>query len=187
MTVRRARLKLLWDVRQSVRTGAGGQWRADLLHGTLASRLATEFQGYAVALHDAAATQFVTVVAGGNRQVAIVLRERMTQARALSRGNATPDALTRDFSRIGLTLWPALGSADSRATSWKTELQKLVETRNAVVHADDAALLNLRGQGYPLTGGKMRDWQQTLNLLTATMDDVVSDYLSALLGVARPW
>jgi hypothetical protein len=153
----------------------------------LASRLATEFQGYAVALHDAAANQFVTVVAGGNRQVAIVLRERMTQARALGRGNATPDALTRDFSRIGLTLWPALESADSRATSWKTELQKLVETRNAVVHADDAALLNLRGQGYPLTGAKMRDWQQTLNLLTATMDDVVSDYLSVLLGVARPW
>ena len=187
MTIRRARLKLLWDVRQSVRTGAGGQWRSEQFHGMLASRLATEFQGYAVALHDAAADQFVTVVAGGNRQVAIVLRERMTQARALGRGNATPEALARDFSRMGLTLWPALESADSRATSWKTELLKLVETRNAVVHADDAALLNLRSQGYPLTGGKMRDWQQTLNLLTVTMDDVVSDYLSALLGVARPW
>jgi hypothetical protein len=153
----------------------------------LVVRLATEFQGYAVALHDAAADQFVRVVAGGNRPVATVLRERMTQARALDRGNATPDALARDFSRLGLTLWPALQSADSRATSWRNELQRLVETRNAVVHANDAALTNLRSLGYPLTGGKVRDWQQTLNLLVVTMDDVVSDYLSALLGVARPW
>jgi hypothetical protein len=167
--------------------GRGGQWRSEQVYGMLASRLATEFQGYAVALHDAAADYFVAIVAPGNRQVAIVLRERMTQARALNRGNATPDALTRDFSRIGLTLWPALQSADPHAASWQIELQKLVETRNAVVHADDAALLSLRAQGYPLTTAKVRDWQQTLDRLTGTMDDVVSDYLSALLGVARPW
>lgn len=111
-TTRRDRLGLLWEIRQGVRGGNGQLWRTEQVHGMLVTRLATEFQGYALGLHDAAASYFVLVVSGGNQRVATVLRERMTQARALGRGNPTPDALARDFSRLGLTLWPALESAD---------------------------------------------------------------------------
>jgi hypothetical protein len=47
----------------AVPEGSGGQ---EQIRGMLTSRLATEFQGYSIALHGAAADHFMTVVAGGS-------------------------------------------------------------------------------------------------------------------------
>ncbi|GAA1519762.1 hypothetical protein GCM10009677_61350 [Sphaerisporangium rubeum] len=153
----------------------------------LVLKLAAEFQGFARDLHDEAVDYFAVHVANGKAAVETILRERMTSERNLDKKNAQADSLLNDFGRLGLTLWSALERADRQAQSWRTELTKFNQMRNALAHDDQARVHLLRQQGYRLDHSTVQTWERTLDSLAQTMDDVVGDYLSALLGVGRPW
>jgi hypothetical protein len=129
----------------------------------------------------------VASLSGGNTQLADTLRSRTTTSRQLDRGNAQPGSLGSDFALLGLTLWPALERADSRAPAWNASLERLNTARNAIAHVDQPALDRLRVQGHPVTLAAVRTWRRDLDRLSATMDDVVSAYLDQLLGYGRPW
>jgi hypothetical protein len=168
-------------------TGVGSRSQREQLNWALTLRLAGEFQGFARHLHDVAVDHFVLIVAGTNASLGNVLRARLTESRALDRGNANPGSLGSDYARLGLTLWAALETADYRAATWNTNLEALNQARNAIAHAEEGRLLALRTAGYPVTVSTVRRWKGSLDGLAETMDDVVSDYLDRLLGAGRPW
>ena len=185
---RQQRLDELLNAHQTVGgAGPGRRWRTRELNWSLTLRLAGEFQGFARDLHDQAVDHFADVVSAGNSGLAKVLRERTTTNRQLDRGNAQPGSLGSDFALLGLTLWPALEQKDGRAQSWNASLERLNKARNAIAHVDGDALELLRREGHPVTLAAVRAWRRDLNLLAATMDDVVSAYLDQLLGSGRPW
>jgi len=185
---RQQRLDELIAAHQTVGgAGPGRRWRTRELNWALTLRLAGEFQGFARHLHDLAVDHFVATLAGGNTQLADTLRARTTTNRQLDRGNAQPGSLGSDFALLGLTLWPALERADSRAPAWNASLERLNTARNAIAHVDQPALDQLRVQGHPVTLASVRTWRRDLDRLAATMDDVVSAYLDQLLGYGRPW
>src|SRR5262245_2638839 len=168
-------------------TGRGRRWRTKQLNAALVLLLSAEFQGFARDLHDLAVDYFVVAAADSNPDLANVLRVRLTEDRQLDRGNAHPGALGRDFSRFGLTLWPALKQADYRSEGRRISLDALNRSRNALAHANQGELVKLRQEGYPIGLDMVRRWNRALDGLAATMDDVVSVYLDGLFGRGRPW
>jgi hypothetical protein len=185
---RQGRVDQLLQAHQEIRgSGRGRRWRTEQLNWALTLRLAGEFQGYARELLDLAIDHFVDVAAQGNPDLANVLRTRMTQGRKLDRGNANPGSLEEDFGRLGMTFWPTLEAEHYRAGVWKRNLGALNEARNAIAHAEEAKLVRLRQEGFPITLQTIGRWKRSLDGLVETMDDVVSDYLDLLLGAGRPW
>lgn len=168
-------------------TGPGRRWRTRELNWALTLRLAGEFQGFARNLHDLAVDYFTDTVSAGNVELAKVLRARTTANRQLDRGNAQPGSLGADFALLGLTLWPTLEHADSRASDWNVSLTKLNTARNAIAHVDEDELERLRREHNPVTLAAIRIWRRDLDRLAVSMDDVVSTYLDQLLGYGRPW
>ncbi|MEZ0073507.1 hypothetical protein [Planotetraspora sp. GP83] len=175
-------MKILWAISGGLQATPQRQESQDEVLAMIVMRLAAEFQGFSRDLHDEAVDCFVSQVAGRTQSVQSILLERMTSGRDLGKGNAHADALDRDFARLGLALWPALEQADPNAIRWRQELTKLNQMRNAIAHDDRSRLQALRQSGYMLTTGLVETWEQTLNSLAGTMDDVVSANLSNLLG-----
>jgi hypothetical protein len=70
---------------------------------------------------------------------------------------------------------------------WETDLGNLVKMRNAIAHDDRAQILKLEQRGFRLERALTKRWHSSLDLLAASMDDVVASYLGALLGVPPPW
>ena len=98
-----------------------------------------------------------------------------------------PDALARDFGRLGIDWWSDLAARDKRTGTRETSLLKLLEARNAIAHSNEAKLVALRAEGYPIDLSTIRRWRSSLAGLARTMDSVLSDHLSALLGKPAPW
>jgi hypothetical protein len=154
----------------------------------LVVRLASEFQGFARELHDEAVEFLVTSAATGNSKLDNVLRIAMTSERALGRNNAGDDTLDRDFTRIGLNLWSAIGAQSPRqGPALRQKLKKLIEMRNAIAHDNEAQIIKLESNGFALERAVTRGWHADLDSLAASIDDVVGSYLGALMGVPRPW
>ncbi|UXY21931.1 hypothetical protein N8I84_26935 [Streptomyces cynarae] len=186
-TSRRQKINLLWGVHPQLTGNPPTLWREHQALAIVIQRMATEFQGFARDLHDECTDVFSAEVAAGNSAVENVLRERLTSDRALSRGNAHSDGISKDFGRLGMTFWPSMIAADSRANNWKKDLLKLVEMRNGVAHDDAAKLARLQREGYTLDAASLQKWQTMLDDIATSMDDMTSTYLSALLGIQRPW
>jgi hypothetical protein len=184
---RRGKITLFWTVHSQLSGPQSAAWHAEAALTMVIQRMATEFQGFARGLHDEATDIFIHHVGAGNINLETILRERMTADRALDKGNAHADAVKKDFARLGLTLWPTMRVADIRAGKWETELRKIVEMRNGVAHDDASKIARLYGAGYVLNAATLQSWQKLLDDLCTCMDDVVSTYLSALLGIQRPW
>jgi hypothetical protein len=168
-------------------SGPGRRWATEQLNWALTLRLAGEFQGFARELHDVAVDHLVLVVAGGNAGLASVLRAGMTAHRQLDKGNANPGTLGDDYRRLGIRLWPDLRAASYRATVWNRNLDLLNEARNAIAHADETTLRDLRTRGYPITLTTVNRWKSSLDGLVRAMDDVVGAYLGRSLGTGSPW
>ena len=154
----------------------------------LVMRMAAEFQGFARDLHDQAA-EFLTLGAtSGNQNLARVLRVGIAAGRALNSRNATSSTLAEDFSRIGMIFWPAIKSQEPiSGPVWEADLTNLVTMRNAIAHDNRAQILKLEQKGFRLDRDLTKRWHGSLDLLAATMDDVVASYLGRTLGVPQPW
>lgn len=80
---------------RSARTGVHSEY----LNWSLLLALASEFHGFTRDLHDLAVGAFVSCAAPDNGRLADVVRARLTDGRALAKGNPHPDALAADFGR----------------------------------------------------------------------------------------
>ena len=109
---------------------------------------------------------------------------RLTEGRTLDRGNPNPGNLGSDFGRFGLTLWPDIIALDITNVAQQSDLDQLLNWRNAIAHQSfDAARLGARRE---IRLADVRRWRRTCNSLARAMDRVVRSALTPLVGFS-PW
>src|SRR5579859_3221421 len=132
---RAARLNELFAAHAQVGgTAAGRRWETEQINWALVLRLAAEFQGFAKELHTVCAETMAEWTASGNPRVINVLVGGLTLNRELDRRNAQPVSLAVDFRRFGIDLWLALRTRYVHTVRRQTQLSRLNEARNAIVH-----------------------------------------------------
>jgi hypothetical protein len=147
--------------------------------------LAARFQGFVRTLH----SQTVDAITAATENVAyrLLLRESLTQNRALDRHNAQPNSIAEDFARFGLDVWAHVEHQRKGNDARRQKLWALVTWRNAIAHHDIDSKLS-KGSLDPLavSFGTCRSWRSALNVLAASLDTVMSAH-SQVLGLPQPW
>lgn len=147
--------------------------------------LAARFQGFARALHTEVAN--VIAVGANDPDYEALLMESLTHERRLDRGNAQLDALTKDFGRFGLRLWPRVDALDARSPARRAKLSGVMAWRNAIAHHDiDEKLAAGKLDPASIDLATCQMWRSALNGLATTLDRVGADQCEAL-GLQRPW
>jgi hypothetical protein len=168
----------------------GGQGRGrstSQLNRALVLLLAAEVQGFARDLHELGSTTFACWAAAGNRALELVIKPRLTESRQLDHGNAHPGSLGADFGRLGMKLWPILATRDPAAPRRQADLQALNEARNAIAHANETQLADLRLKGSPITLSAFRSWRRSMDGLAGSLDAEVAAHLGQLFRRSPPW
>jgi hypothetical protein len=185
---RRGHLDDLLQAHQGVGGPTRGQRRRTAaLNEALLLRLAAEFQGFARDLHEQACDTFASWVAPSNPTVQQVVRKQLVHGRELERGNAHPGSIGSDFGRFGFDVWPALDKRDPHTPRHNLTLTVLNDARNGIAHADEAKLLKLRAEGFPLVLSTYRRWRRDLDDLTANLDGEIAAQLGRLFQRQSPW
>jgi hypothetical protein len=142
--VRAERLDELLDAHTRIGgTGPGRRYRTEQLNLSLILRLAGEFQGFARDLHDQAIEEIYARISAWNPLWANTTEDQLTNRRDLDRRNATPSTLATDFAKVGLDLWPALRSRDTRNAQRQHHLERLNQARNTIAHDNTAGFQRL--------------------------------------------
>lgn len=159
-----------------------------LAHGYIIVML-REFQGFVRDLHDLAVERLVSASGAATAYRPLPI-EGLTKGRALDRGNATQDAIRKDFGRLGIksvnigaynSRWVQPGGTDSKT------FDALVQLRNALGDGNETQLRKL------ISSGDARDsvsWARgqlpVLNRYASALDHIVWDYLRKTTG-SEPW
>lgn len=142
--------------------------------------LAAEFQGFCRDLHDDTAIHIASSIDPGP-QTPVVLNS-FVRARKLDVGNASAGALGTDFGNLGMTFWPDIRARHpAMGTKWHTTIEDLNTVRNAVVHSDQAKLVEAKKK-QTLHLATFRRWRSSLHGFTSGADRVVDAYLQDLTG-----
>lgn len=180
---RAARLDELIAAHRTVRSaGRGRQYATQQLTNALFVALAAEFQGYCRDLHDVAIFASTDGLAPPGDPRLINARSAYVRSRRLSTGNANWSNLTNDFNKsFKMNLATALEATytSQEVDDWKSVIEKLNDTRNAIAHSDGTKLANLAD---PLTLGTFRAWRPTLKAAVSGLDKVVEAYLQNTIG-----
>lgn len=165
----------------------GRQRGTAALIDALVLRLSAEFQGFARDLHDEVCDVFAAWIAPSNTPAQNVVRSRLREDRAIDRGNVHPGSLGKDFGRFGFGIWPALAVRDPMTSTHNRSLARLNTARNALAHADDSRLAELRTAGFPLGQPSFRRWRRDLDTLATNLDTEMSIQLARLFSRQPPW
>jgi hypothetical protein len=185
---RSERLDELLHAHQSVGgPSRGRRWRTSTLNEALLLRLAAEFQGFARDLHEQTCDTFAAWITPSDPTVQQVVRKQLANGRQLERGNANPVSIGSDFGRFGFDVWPTLRKRDPLTERHQRTLRLLNDARNGIAHADEAKLLRLRAEGFPLVLGTYRRWRRDLDDLTANLDGEIAAQLGRLFQRQSPW
>jgi hypothetical protein len=117
----------------------GRKYNTKHLNRTLFVALSAEFQGFCRDLHEDAAihiAESIETVPGNARVVPVVLdalvqertvaQKKPTKGRRLDKGNADLDALSTDFSVLGVDLWNAMSKHyPGKTPKWRKTLDSL--------------------------------------------------------------
>jgi hypothetical protein len=183
-TDRAARLDRLVAAHRAVR-GVNRRWVTDELNHALVLRLASEFQGFARALHEEASRAVVATLIPNDPDRQDALLAAFLTGRRLNSGNAQPGVLRRDFGCFGLSLWAALDQRfPSRATAWRGDLSMLNTARNCLAHDDIGRLAIVLSSGWTTKLPHVLRWRRTLDALAKGMDQVLARTCTTWWGTA---
>ncbi len=163
----------------------GRRFLTQQLNYAYTTLLAARFQGFVRTLH----TQTANAIARGTHNATYkeLLRENLTNNRALERHNAQPNSITDDFARFGLDIWTEVDREHSGNDERRKKLWALIAWRNAIAHDDiNSKLLTGALEPVTISLGTCRGWRSTLNILATSLDKVAADHCQAL-ELHRPW
>jgi len=170
---------------QATGSAPGRRWGTTQLNRSLFIVLVAQFQAYCRRLHDQAIEVHVAVAVAGQQTL---LRAVLTQGRKLDAQNPRRAALGSDFGRLGFDFIDDLKAATASAATELDALEELVDYRNAIGHGDEATISSVEARGrIRATKASYKRYRQIIDRLAGTMDDVVANQLSAVLGINRPW
>lgn len=163
----------------------GRRWETTQFNRGLLIILVGQFQAYCRDLHNCAVREHVGVAIPGQKEL---LQVRLTEGRKLNMGNTRRSALGADFGRLGFSFLARLRAARPNVDADLDDLDELVDFRNAVSHANETLIAGIEARKrIRATKSHFTKHRRTLGRLAHSMDSVVADELSALLGIARPW
>lgn len=166
-------------------TGRGRRWGTTQLNRSLFLALSAQFQSCCRDLHDEAVQVHVSAAITAQQPMLQVL---LTQGRKLDGGNPCRSALGSDFVRLGFDFVADLKAKGPLTVDRLDMLEVLLDYRNAIGHGDEAKITSLEAAGeIGATKKSYQLYRKALGGLAGTMDEVVSDRLSQVLGVVRPW
>jgi hypothetical protein len=162
-------------------TERGRRYATQQINYSYAALLSSHFQGFCRDLHSESIDHIVAIVP---TQLQGFLRAEFIWNRSLGRGNPHPGAVGSDFNRLGVDFWTEVYAMDARNERRRELLQELIEWRNAIAHQDFDPVVS---GGMPtLRLASVRAWRRSMNALVRYFDQVMYNYLEALLGGA-PW
>jgi len=162
-------------------TERGRRFATQQINFAYTTLLSAQFQGFCRDLHSECVDLIVAMVP---IQIQHFVRIEFLWNRSLSRGNPHPGAVCADYQRLGIELWPAVYTLDSRNPRRREQLQELVDWRNAIAHQDFDPVVPTGSPVLHLS--RVRGWRSAVNILARSFDEVMYIYLRRLTGVA-PW
>ena len=162
-------------------TDRGRRFATQQINYSYAALLSSHFQGFCRDLHSECIDHIVASVPAQFRGF---LRVEFIWNRSLGKGNPHPGAIGSDFNRLGIEFWTELYALDSRNNRRRVLLQGLIDWRNAIAHQDFDYVAP--GGNTTLHLARVRGWRRAINALARYFDQVMYNYLQALL-VAAPW
>lgn len=147
--------------------------------------LAARFQGFARSLH----AQTADAIAQGahNARYRVLLGASLTRSIELSRVNAQPGSIAKDFERFGVDIWEAMARKRRDNVKRRRKLQALIAWRNAIAHDDIERRRNTGGlEPSTINLQTCRSWRSAANVLATLLDEVAADHCETL-GLPRPW
>lgn len=169
--------------------GPGRRYATQQINQAYVVMVSSQFQRFCRDLHSEAAdhlTHDPNPNPNPNPRYSL-LRSRLTEGRKLDSQNPNPGNLGSDFGRFEFAagFWGEVRNADpSGMKQLQDELELLNVWRNAIAHQDFTAP-QLEGRT-TVRLGDARRWRSTCQALALRFDQVVSQRLQAILGVA-PW
>lgn len=160
--------------------GSGPQYSTKQLTHQLFVALAAQFQGYCRELHELAILAFADGLAPPGDPRLVSVRSLYVRNQRLSTGNASWDNLCSDFKLFQMSFFKELKAMyPTEAEDWKSLIEKLNDTRNAVAHSDETKLVGLPD---PVTLQTFLTWRSTLTSVVSGIDRVVEAYLQNTIG-----
>lgn len=162
-------------------TERGRRYATQQINYSFAALLSAHFQGFCRDLHSECIDHIVAIVPA---QLQVFLRAELIWNRSLGKGNPHPGAIGTDFNRLGIEFWTEVYALDSRNERRRELLQELIDWRNAIAHQDFDPVAP--GGPPTLHLAKVRGWRSAVAALARGFDQVMYNYLQALLG-GDPW
>jgi hypothetical protein len=162
-------------------TERGRRYATQQINYSYAALLSSHFQGFCRDLHSECIDHIVAITPPPLRGF---VRLEFIWNRSLRVGNPHPGAIGSDFNRLGVDFWAVVYALDARNERRRELLQELVDWRNAIVHQDFDAVV--QGGAPTLHLATVRAWRRAVDVLARHFDEVMYNYLQALLGGA-PW
>lgn len=162
-------------------TERGRRYATQQINYSFAALLSAHFQGFCRDLHSECIDHIVAIVP---TQLQVFLRAELIWNRSLGKGNPHPGAIGTDFNRLGIEFWTEVYALDSRNERRRELLQELIDWRNAIAHQDFDPVAP--GGPPTLHLAKVRAWRSAVAALARGFDQVMYNYLQALLG-GDPW
>jgi hypothetical protein len=138
--------------------------------------LSAHFQGFCRDLYTEATLKVVARI----KQVGLrpIVQAQFAAGLRLEKGNATLEALEKDFLRFGIAKLPTVLGTDQPARTHKRHLQAMIECRNKCAHGEpEIPELQL---------DNIRAWRDSCDWLASRLNEVVYDKLRVGLRAA-PW
>jgi hypothetical protein len=155
------------------------------LNEALVLRVTAEFQGFVRDLLDLATIKIVRGSGCGQAYQAQIIAA-MSRNRAIDRGNPRLDAIEEDLSRLGLQrVRQQLSGKNPSHADDVARLQKLVELRNALAHAEQVRLRSLSRTGTKATKRYVALSRACLGRFASALDKVMWDYLLGSFSTDR--
>lgn len=162
-------------------TERGRRYATQQINYSYAAILSSHFQGFCRDLHSECIDHILGMVPA---QLRVFTRVEFIWNRSLAKGNPHPGAIGSDFNRLGIDFWREVYALDARNERRRELLQELVDWRNAIAHQDFD--LVAAGGSATLHLARVKERRRAVHALTRHFDQVMYNYLQALLGAA-PW
>ena len=159
----------------------GRRYATQQINYSYATLVSSHFQGFCRDLHSESIDHIVRIVPA---QLQGFIRAEFVWNRGLDRGNPHPGAIGSDFNRLGVDFWTEVYALGGRNDRRRALLQELIDWRNAIAHQDFTSVAPVGAPTLHLSS--VRRWRRAASALADNFDQVMYDYLRALLGAA-PW
>jgi hypothetical protein len=164
-------------------SGPGRRYLTQQINQAYAVLLSSQFQGFCRDLHTECV--YHLVASAVSPALLATYRNNLLFGRKLDTGNPNPGNIGADFTRLGLSFWPAVDADQPRNPQRRRALETLNRWRNAIAHnAFEPEMYKESRLSLQLS--EVQAWRRACDGLARSFDKVLHAHLLTDTGSA-PW